>query len=79
MISTVTTSTISVAINSVLAVSAASISMLVLLVLLAIKELASTTADLRYRILAKVLNIGILPLLVVFVVLVCSRLAEALR
>ena len=79
MISTVTTSTISGAINSVLAESAASISMLVLLVLLAIKELASTTADLRYRILAKVLNIGILPLLVVFVVLVCSRLAEALR
>lgn len=79
MILTLMDFTLSSAHDSTLAGTAASLSMLVLLALLAVKELTSTTTGMRYRTLSRVLNIGILPLLLVFILLVCSRLAETMR
>ena len=79
MISTVTTSTVSTVTTAALAGSVASIGILVLLVLLVQKELASAVVGSRSQTLAKVLNIGILPLLLAFCLVVITRVAEVLR
>jgi len=79
MISTVTTSTVSTITTAALAGSVALIGILVLLVLLLQKELASSVEGTRWQILAKTLNIGIVPLLIAFGFVVFTRIAEILR
>ena len=79
MISTVTTSTVSTVTTATLAGTVALIGILVLLVLLIQKELASATTGTRFQILTKVLNIGIVPLLIAFGMVVFSRITEILR
>jgi hypothetical protein len=79
MISTVTTSTVSTITTSAIAGSVALIGIFVLLVLLTQKELANAAAGARFKTLTKVLNIGIIPLLIAFVMVVISRLLEIIR
>ncbi len=79
MISTVTTSTVSTITTSAIAGSVALVGILVLLFLLVQKELASSANGMRFRRLAKVLNIGIVPLLMAFVVVVITKVAEILK
>lgn len=79
MISTVTTSTVSTITTAALAGSVALIGILVLLVLLVQKELASAASGTRLQTLTRVLNIGIVPLLIAFCLVVVSRIAEILR
>lgn len=76
MISTITTSIIT---TVALAGSLTLAGILVLLVLLVQKELSSGTADPRVKALSKHLNVGIVPLLIVFVLVVFYRIAEMLR
>ena len=78
MISTVTTSTVSTVTTAALAGSVALIGILVLLVLLVQKELASAAAGSRFKTLGKYLNIGIIPLMIAFVLIVVFRVAEVL-
>jgi len=79
MISTVTTSTVSTITTTALAGSVALIGILVLLALLIQKELASAAAGTHFKTLTRVLNIGILPLLIAFGMVVFSRVVEILR
>ena len=59
--------------------SFALIGMLVLVALLIQKELISTSEDYRLRRLSRVMNVGILPLLLAFVLIVSFKIAEALN
>ena len=79
MISTVTTSTVSTVTTVALAGSLALIAIVVLLILLVQKELASAGSDQRLERLSKVLNIGIVPLLIAFVLIAASKVMEVLR
>jgi hypothetical protein len=79
MISTVTTSTVSTVTTAALAGSVALIGIMVLLVLLVQKELSSSATGTRYKALSKALNIGIVPLLIAFVLVVVTRIADVLR
>jgi uncharacterized membrane protein YedE/YeeE len=76
MISTVTTSTVS---TVTLAGSFAIIGILVLLAFLVQKELTSTGTSKNARSLKLFLNIGIFPLIFVFVAVVVSRVIESLK
>ena len=79
MISTVTTSTVATISASAIAGSVALIAILVLLALLIQKELVSTSTGTRGRTLVRVLNIGIVPLLMAFVVVVVTRIVNILK
>jgi len=79
VISTVTTSTVSTITTAALAGSVAGIAILVLAALLVQKELLSTTKDGGVERLRRVLNIGVLPLLVTFVVLTIVKVIEVIR
>jgi hypothetical protein len=79
MISTVTTSTVSTITTSAIAGSVALVAIIVLLFLLVQKELAGAANGSRYQTLTKVLNIGIIPLLMAFVVVVITRVAQVLK
>jgi hypothetical protein len=79
VISTVTTSTVSTISSLAIAGSVALIAILVLLFLLIQKELASTATGTRFKTLSKVLNIGIIPLLMAFAVVVITRVAAILK
>jgi hypothetical protein len=79
MISTVTTSTVSTVTTAALAGSVALIGIIVLLTLLVQKELTSATTSKRLLALAQVLNVGIVPLMIAFGLLVAARIAEVLR
>ena len=79
MISTVTTTAVSLLSNSANAGSFAVIGMLVLVALLIQKELISTSDDSRLRRLSRVMNVGILPLLLAFVLIVSFKIVEALN
>lgn len=76
MISTVTTSTVS---TVTLAGSVAFIGIVVLLFLLVQKELTSSSDNEPAVRLSKVLNIGIAPLLIAFVLVVISKVVEVLK
>jgi hypothetical protein len=76
MISTVTTSTVS---TVTLAGSFAIIGILVLIALLIQKELTSTGTTKNITSLRKFLNIGILPLIFVFVAVVISKVVTILK
>ncbi|MCE5257568.1 MAG: hypothetical protein LLG44_00730 [Chloroflexi bacterium] len=72
MISTLTLSTVSAAINGSLSGILASLGILLLLSLLCVKELASS-AGTRFQSVSKIVNIAILPLLIAFVLIVVSQ------
>lgn len=76
MISSVTTSTVS---TVTLAGSFAVIGILVLIVLLIQKELTSTAKGEKAKVFSKYINIGILPLVLVFISVVISRVIESLK
>jgi hypothetical protein len=79
MISTVTTSTITTVTNAAIAGSLALIGVLVLLVLLIKKELASASEESRFKKLCQGLNIGIVPFLIAFFIIVVSRVIQVLH
>lgn len=76
MISTVTTATIS---TVTLAGSFAMIGILVLVALLVQKELTTTSDGKHSKSLGKFLNIGILPLILVFVAVVIAKVVEVVK
>lgn len=76
MISTVTTSTITIV---TAAGSFAVIGIFVLLALLVQKELVSASNSERAGRLGKILDIGIVPLLIAFVLVVVSKVGAALK
>lgn len=79
MISTVTTSTITTVTTAALAGSVALIGILVLFALVVQKEVTTASSSSRLHSLSKALNIGIIPLLIAFVLLVIARVAEVLK
>ena len=79
MISTVTTSTISILTTTAIAGSFALIGILVLIASLVQKELATASADSRLHQLSRLLNIGILPLMITFVLIVIFKVIETLN
>lgn len=76
MISTVTTSTVS---TVTVAGSIAIIGVIVLLFFLIQKELTSASDNERATRLSKILNVGIVPLLISFVLFVVSKVAGVLK
>ena len=79
MISTVSTTAVSLLSSSANAGSFALIGMLVLVALLVQKELISTSDDSHLRRLSRVMDGGILPLMVAFVLIVSFKIVEALN
>jgi len=78
MISTVTTTTVAAVALESLVGSLALVSILVLLGLLIQKELATALAGIPARHLGRALNIGIVPLVIAFALIVGSKVAEVL-
>ena len=76
MISTVTTTTVT---TVALTGSFAVLSVLVLLALLVQKELTTTSGNEKLKRFGEILNIGIFPLLVVFVMMVIAKIAEVIK
>jgi hypothetical protein len=74
MISTITTATASAAGNLALMGSLGLVAVVALILLLVQKEILAGSASHNGRTLARVLNVAIVPLLVVFAVVVVSRL-----
>lgn len=79
MVSTVTTTTISTVTTLSLAGSLALAAIITLLVLLIQKELTTASRERAARALGRVLNIGIVPLLVVFAFIVVVKVVQALK
>lgn len=79
MISSVTKSTISILSTSVITGSLALIGILLLLILLIKKEILSASQQQRLEKLSKVLNIGIIPLLITFALIVVIRVIDLLK
>ena len=79
MVSTVTATTISTVTTVAIAGSLALISILTLLTLLVQKELTTPARGRLSRALGRILNIGIVPLLIVFAWIVAARVVEVLR
>jgi hypothetical protein len=76
MISTVTTSTVTTA---ALAGSIALIGIFVFFALLFQKEVTATATGSRMKRLGQVLNVGIIPMLIVFVLIVVTKVVEILH
>ncbi len=79
MISTVTTSTVSTIATATIAGSVALIGILVFFALLLQKEVAATASGSRMKKLGQVLNVGILPLLIAFILIVATKVIDILR
>ena len=79
MISTVTDSTVSILTNAGVTGSLALIAILVLISLLIQKELATAAAGSRLERLNRTLNIGLVPLLFAFILIVALRIADVLK
>ena len=79
MISTVTTSTVSVLTTAHLAGSLVVISIMILLALLVQKEIATAAANSRRRQFNQVFNIGVVPLLIAFILIVFFNLTKMLN
>jgi hypothetical protein len=75
MISTVTTSTVS---TVTIAGSFAAIGVIILLGMLIQKELSSSSDNARSQKLSKALNIGIIPLIIAFVLIIISKVLSIL-
>jgi Ca2+/H+ antiporter len=78
MISTVTVSTVST-VTTALAGSVALIGVVVLFILLLQKEVTTASDSSPLRRLGMALNIGIIPLLIAFVLIVIAKIVEVLR
>jgi hypothetical protein len=76
MISTVTTSTVAIAMSATIAGSVALICIIFLLLLFAQKEFITPAEDNRYRNMEKLLNISILPLFIAFITIVITRIVS---
>jgi hypothetical protein len=78
MISTVTTTTVSTL--TALGVTAALgiVAVIALVALLISKEVVGSTGGPRQQVLARALNVGIVPLLLVFVTVVATRVVQIL-
>ena len=79
MISTVTTSTVTILTTSAIAGSLALVGILVLIALLVQKELTTATDGSRFHQLSKILNIGILPFMIAFILIVVFKVIETLN
>jgi Na+-driven multidrug efflux pump len=79
MISTVTTSTITTITTEALSASLALIAIIALLILLIQKEILSASINERTKILSRVLNVAIYPLLISFVFIAFVKVAEVLN
>jgi len=79
MVSTVTTATVATLTTVAIAGSLALIGIFTLLALLVQKELITSARGRFAHALGRVLNIGIVPLLIVFVLIVAVRVADALN
>jgi hypothetical protein len=79
MVSTVTTATIVMVTSAAIAGSFALVGIFTLLALVIQKELASSSKARFAKVLGQVLDIGIMPLLIVFALVVAVRVIEALR
>jgi hypothetical protein len=79
MVSTVTTSTITTVTSVAIAGSLVLIGVCTLLALLIQKELTAATESRFHRALNQALNIGIVPLLVAFALIVVVKITEALQ
>ena len=79
MVSTVTTATVATVTTVALAGSLALIGIFTLLALLIQKELVTSVRGRFARALGRALNIGIVPLLIVFVLVVAVKVVDALK
>lgn len=79
MIFTVTTATITTVTNFALIRPISLIGILILLALLVQKELASSSSSPFMERLTRILNIGILPMLIAFALIVFVKVAELLN
>ena len=79
MVSTVTTATVATVTTVAIAGSLALIGILTLLTLLVQKELVTSASGRFARALRRALNIGIVPLMIAFALIVAVRVAEALK
>jgi len=79
MVSTVTTTTVSTVTTVTIAGSLALVSILTLLALLIQKELTTAGEGRLAHALGRALNIGIVPLLMGFALIVAVRVAEVLK
>lgn len=77
MISTITTSTVSLIASGAVANTLAAIGIVLLLSFLVQKELASVAGS-RFQRLAKLLNVGIAPLLITFALFVIAKVVEVI-
>ena len=78
MISTVT-STVTILTTSAIAGSLALVGVLVLIALLVQKELTTASDGSRFHQLSRILNIGILPFMIAFILIVVFKVLEALN
>ncbi len=79
MISTVTISTVTTVTTAALAGSVALIGILVLFGLLLQKEVAISSSNRFLRRLGAILDIGIIPLLIAFVLILITQIVDLLR
>lgn len=79
MISTVTVSTVSTVTTAAMSGAVALIGILMLFGLLLQKEITTASSNPRLRQLGAILNIGIFPLLIAFVLIVISQVGEVLH
>jgi hypothetical protein len=79
MVSTVTTATVTTVTTIAIAGSLALIGICTLLALLIQKELSTTARGRFARALGRALNIGIVPLLMAFALIVAVKVAQALK
>lgn len=79
MISTVTTATVSAVTSVTTAHFLTAISILTLLALLVQKELTTASESQAGRRLSRALDVGIIPLVIGFALVVAVRVAQALR
>jgi hypothetical protein len=79
MISTVTTSTVSTVTTAAIAGSVALIGIFVFFALLLQKEVTTTATSSRMKRLGQVLNLGIIPLFIAFVMIVVTTVAGYLH
>jgi hypothetical protein len=79
MISTITTSTVTILTSSAFAGTLALVGIFVLISLLVQKELTTNSTNSRLIRLGRVVNIGILPLLIAFILVVIFRVIEIIN
>jgi len=79
MISTVTTSTVSIVTTATIAGSVALVGIFVFFALLFQKEVTTTATGSRMKRLGQALNIGIVPLLIAFILIVATKVIQILR